>query len=300
MDERFCDVGNGVTLCYETFGSDADPPLLLVMGLGTQMIGWPTQFCERLAARGFYIVRFDNRDCGRSTHINGRPPTVRQILTRQIDPVHYTLGDMALDALGLMRGLGIAPAHVVGASMGGMIAQTLAAEHPDSVRSLVSIMSTTGNRRKGQPALGVYRYLLKAAPSDRQGFIEHLTAVYAAIGSTGLPRNVDRVREMAAQTYDRGHDPRGSGRQLGAIIASGDRTVQLGTIRTPTLVIHGTRDRLVRPSGGAATAAAIPGARLQWIEGMGHDLPDGAWPELIDAIAAHARAADQALSAARR
>jgi pimeloyl-ACP methyl ester carboxylesterase len=293
MNEQFCDVGRGITLCYETFGEESSPPILLIMGLATQMIGWPEEFCEQLAARGFYVVRFDNRDSGRSTHVRGRPPTPGQLLRRRIDPVLYTLSDMAGDAVGLMRELNLEPAHVVGVSMGGMIAQTVAAEHPASVRSLVSIMSTTGNRWKGQPAFRIYRYLLRRAPSDRDGFVEHLTHVFAAIGSTGLPRDEDRVREIAGLSYDRGHDPAASGRQLGAIIASGDRTAQLRGITAATLVIHGSRDPMVNRSGGVATARAIPGARMLTIKGMGHDLPSAAWPQLLDAISEHAHAAER-------
>jgi pimeloyl-ACP methyl ester carboxylesterase len=179
--------------------------------------------------------------------------------------------------------------------MGGMIAQTLAAEYPETVRSLVSVMSTTGNRWKGQPAFGIYRFLLRRAPSDRDAFVEYLTRLFNAIGSPGFPRDEQRVREIAALSYDRGHDPASSGRQLGAIVASGDRTAALRRIAVPTLVIHGTRDKMVRPSGGRATARAIRGARLMMVEGMGHDLPEGAWPVLIDAISAHAKAADAAL-----
>jgi pimeloyl-ACP methyl ester carboxylesterase len=268
--------------------------MLLIMGLGTQMIGWPDEFCEQLAERGFQVIRFDNRDIGRSTRIHGAPPTPRQLLTRKIDPVLYTLADMASDAAGLMQELQLAPAHIVGASMGGMIAQTLAARHPQDVRSLVSIMSNTGSRWQGQPAFGIYRYLLRAGPTDRAGYIEHSTLVFEAIGSRGLPFDKERVRDMVARSYDRGHDPAGPGRQLGAIIASGDRTQELHTIRAPTLVIHGSKDRMVAKSGGVATAKAIPGARLQIIEGMGHDLPEAAWPQLVDAIAGHAHAADRA------
>ena len=294
MAEQFVDVGGAIILCYERFGSEADPPMLLIMGLATQMIGWPDEFCEQLAGRGFQVIRFDNRDIGRSTKIYGRPPTPRQLITRKIDPVLYTLSDMARDAARLMQKLEIAPAHVVGASMGGMIAQTLAAEHPESVRSLVSIMSNTGNRWKGQPAFGIYRYLLRQAPEDRDGFIEYTTTVFEAIGSRGLPFDRERVRDMVARSYDRGRDPAGPGRQLGAIIASGDRTHQLRAIRAPTLVIHGSNDRMVATSGGVATAKAIPGAKLLVIHGMGHDLPEAAWPQLLDAIAGHARAADRA------
>ncbi len=293
MAEQFCDIGGGIKLCYERFGSESDPPMLLIMGLATQMIGWPDEFCAQLADRGFQVIRFDNRDIGRSTRIAGSPPTPRQLISRKIDPVLYTLTDMAADAAGLLRELSLAPAHVVGASMGGMIAQTLAAKHPDHARSLVSIMSNTGNRWKGQPAFGIYRYLLRRAPADRQGYIEHNTKVFEAIGSRGLPYDKDRVRDMVARSYDRGHDPTGPGRQLGAIVASGDRTAELRTIRVPTLVIHGSKDKMVAKSGGVATAKAIPGARLLLVEGMGHDLPEAAWPQLVPAIADHAHAADR-------
>ena len=294
MAEQFCDVGRGITLCYERFGSEHDPPLLLIMGLGTQMIGWPDEFCAQLAERGFHVVRFDNRDVGRSTHVEGLPPTPRQLITRKIDPVLYTLSDMASDAARLMADLDIAPAHVVGASMGGMIAQTLAAQRPQTVRSLVSIMSTTGNRWKGQPSFGIYRYLLRRAPDEREAFVEYMTGVFEAIGSRGLPFDHDRVRDIMARSYDRGGDPAGPSRQLAAIIASGDRTAELRAIRVPTLVIHGSKDRMVARSGGVATARAIPAARLMIVEGMGHDLPEAAWPQLVEAIAGHARAADQA------
>jgi pimeloyl-ACP methyl ester carboxylesterase len=296
--ERLCEVGGGITLCYETYGSPANPPLLLIQGLGMQMIGWPEEFCEQLVARGFFVVRFDNRDAGRSTHVRGRAPTLRQLVLRRIKPVHYRLTDMARDAAGLIRALELGPVHVVGISMGGMIAQTLAAEHPELVRSLTSIMSNTGNRWKGQPALGVMRFLVRQAPEDRDGYIAHMARVFAAIGSTGLPQDTEFVRERAARSYDRDHDRAGSGRQLGAVIASGDRTDELRRITAPTLVIHGTADRLVRPSGGMATTSAIRGARLMLIEGMGHDLPTAAWPELLDAIAGHARAADEVPAAA--
>lgn len=297
MAETFCDIGGGISLCYERFGNEADPPMLLIMGLGTQMIGWPDEFCAQLAERGFHVIRFDNRDIGRSTRIKGPPPTPRQLTTRKIEPVLYTLSDMAGDAVNLLDQLNLAPAHIVGASMGGMIAQAVAAQHPNATRSLVSIMSNTGNRWKGQPHFSIYRYLLRRAPDDRQGYIEYTTKVFEAIGSRGLPFDEHRVRDMVARSYDRGHDPAGAGRQLGAIIASGDRTAELRTIRVPTLVIHGSKDRMVAKSGGAATARAIPNARLMVIDGMGHDLPEAAWPELVPAIADHAHAADRTVSA---
>jgi len=298
MAEQFCDVGRGITLCYETYGDPADPPVVLVMGLATQMIAWHEDFCEQLADRGFYVVRFDNRDIGRSTHLGFRPPTMRQMLRRRVGPEQYSLSDMAEDTAGLIRELEIAPAHVVGASMGGMIGQVLAAEHPEVVRSLTSIMSTTGSRWHGQPALSVYKYLLRPPPRDREGYVERAAEVFGLVGSTGFPRDESYIRERAARSYDRSYDVRAGGRQLGAIVASADRTEQLRTIRVPTLVIHGTVDKMIKPSGGRATAKAIPGARLLEIEGMGHDLPRGVWPQILDAISEHSRAADGARSRA--
>jgi pimeloyl-ACP methyl ester carboxylesterase len=292
VSEEFCDVGRGVTLCYEAYGDPSNPAALLIMGLGTQMIAWQEDFCRELAGRGVYVVRFDNRDIGRSTHVAGRPPTVAQLLRRSRRAARYTLGDMADDAAGLLERLELGPAHVIGASMGGMIAQTLAARHPQQVRSLVSIMSNTGSIRSGQPSLRVYPVLLRRAPKGREAFIAHMQHVFAVIGSPGLPRDEQDVRAIATASYDRDHDPEGPGRQLAAIIASGDRTEELGRITAPTLVLHGADDPLVAPSGARATARAIPGAQLVMIDGMGHDLPRAAWPRLIDAIATHAQRAD--------
>jgi pimeloyl-ACP methyl ester carboxylesterase len=294
MPEEFCDVGRGVTLCYEGFGDPADTPILLIMGLATQMIAWHEDFCSQLAEPGFYVIRFDNRDIGRSTRFEFRPPTLGQMLRRNPGPEQYTLSDMAEDSAELLRRLDMAPAHVVGASMGGMIGQMLAAEHPETVRSLTSIMSTTGSRRYGQPAPSVYRYLLRPPPRDREGYIQRSAEVFGLVGSTGFERDEQYIRERAGRAYDRGFDVRAGGRQLGAIVASGDRTRELASIKAPTLVIHGTVDEMIRPSGGRATARAIPGARLMMIDGMGHDLPRGVWPQIIDAIAEHARAADGA------
>jgi pimeloyl-ACP methyl ester carboxylesterase len=293
VSEEFCDVGRGITLCYETFGERSDPTVLLIMGLGTQMVAWQKDFCLELAGRGFHVVRFDNRDIGHSTHLSGRPPTIAQLLRRSRRAAHYTLGDIADDAAGLLEQLDLAPAHVVGASMGGMIAQTLTARHPQVVRSLVSIMSNTGARRNGQPALRVYPTLLRRAPREREQFIAHMQRVFTAIGSRGLPRDPQDIVAIAGESYDRDHDPDGPGRQLAAIIASGDRTPELRRIVAPTLVVHGTADPLVAPSGGRATARAIPGAELMMIEGMGHDLPRAVWPRLIDAIAEQAARADK-------
>ena len=297
MAEQMCRINDEIELCYETFGDPSDPTALLIMGLATQMVAWPVEFCERLAARGFHVVRFDNRDVGRSTHVRGRQPKPLELLVRSKKPATYTLSDMADDAHGLLRSLDLAPAHVIGASMGGMIAQTLAARHPDSVLSLTSIMSNTGALLTGRPAIRLYPLFLRRPAEGRSQAIERTMKVYRAIGSRGLERDDDLIREMAELSWDRDHNPRGPGRQLAAIIASGNRTRELKRIKAPTLVIHGTDDRLVRPSGGRATARAIPGARILRIEGMGHDLPAAAWPQLIGAISEHTKVADSALVA---
>jgi pimeloyl-ACP methyl ester carboxylesterase len=289
MDERFCDVGDGITLCYETFGEPSDPTALLIMGLGTQMIAWHEDFCRQIAARGFHVVRFDNRDIGRSTHLrDAPPPTIRQLLLRSKSAAHYKLSDMAEDAAGLLRELDLGPAHVIGASMGGMIAQTLAARHPKRVRSLTSIMSNTGAITNGQPALRLYPFFLRRPAVGLDEYVAHFARMFAAIGSTGLPRDPDEIRELAGISYERDHDVAGPGRQLAAIIASGDRTRELRRISAPTLVIHGTADPLVNPSGGRATARAIKGSKLMQVPGMGHDMPRAVWPELVDAIAENA------------
>jgi pimeloyl-ACP methyl ester carboxylesterase len=298
MPEQFCRVSDDIELCYETFGDPADPTALLVMGLATQMIGWPDEFCTELAARGFHVVRFDNRDIGRSTHVKGRPPTVVQLLTRSKKPARYRLSDMADDAAGLLRELDLAPAHVIGASMGGMIAQTLAARHPESVLSLTSVMSTTGAFLKGQPAVRLLPIFLSRPRPGRDESVERVVKVFEAIGSRGLPQDMDLIRDLAERSYERDHDPNGPGRQLAAIIASGNRTAELRRIKAPTVVIHGTDDPLIRPSGGRATARAIPGAKLLRIEGMGHDLPRAAWPRIIDAIVANTKRAEPARQAA--
>jgi pimeloyl-ACP methyl ester carboxylesterase len=291
--EQFCDVGRDITLCYETFGEPSDPTALLIMGLGTQMVAWHEDFCNQLADRGLHVVRFDNRDIGRSTHLSGRPPSVPELLLRSRRAAVYTLADMAGDTAGLLERLELAPAHVIGASMGGMIAQTVAARYPRSVRSLVSIMSNTGSRWSGQPSLRVYAAMLRRPPREREAFIEHMVGVFEAIGSPRLPRDLHDLREIAALSYDRDRDPNSSGRQLAAIIASGDRTRELRRIAAPTLVIHGTADPLVTPSGGRASASAIPDSQLMTIEGMGHDLPRVVWPRLLDAIGEHVRRAER-------
>lgn len=300
MAEQFTRISPAVTLCHESFGERSDPPLVLVMGLGTQMVAWHDDFCLELARRGFHVTRFDNRDVGRSTHHDFQPPTLAQLFIRRLPPGQYALEDMAGDLAALIDALDLGPAHIVGASMGGMIAQVLAAERPEQVRSLVSIMSNTGSRVSGQPALSVYRHFLKEAPQEREAFVEHVARLFSLIGSTKLGANVDEVREVARRSFDRGHDPAGAGRQLGAIAKTGNRTPMLRRISVPTLVIHGTHDRLVRTSGGRATARAIHGARLELIEGMGHDLPRAAWPRMLDGIVANARRADRRAAASAR
>jgi pimeloyl-ACP methyl ester carboxylesterase len=285
MAERFCRVGGDIEICFETFGDPADPAMLLVMGLGTQMLGWHEDFCNELAARGYFVIRYDNRDIGRSTILSSAPvPSLGQILRRDKRAASYTLAEMAGDGVGVLDHLGIKRAHVVGVSMGGMIAQTIAARRPERVLSLTSIMSSTGSRWRGQPALRTYRTFLRPVSQDRATYVAETAGLFDIIGSPGFEHDVDDLRDLLGRMYDRGHDPGSVTRQLAAILASGDRTAELRRITAPTLVIHGTKDRLVNKSGGRATAKAIPGARLLMIEGMGHDLPRGAWPQLIDAI----------------
>ena len=284
---RRADVGGGIELAYERFGDAADPPLLLVMGLATQMLGWPEEFCEGLAARGLSVVRFDNRDIGLSTHVHDAPPPdMAAAMMGDTSSASYTLSDMARDAAGLLDALDLGSAHVVGASMGGMIAQTLAIEHQQRVRTLTSIMSTTGDPSVGgasQEALGV---LLAPPARDRAEAIERTVSTYRVIGSPAYELDEPALRDRAGRAFDRSYDPAGVGRQLLAILASGDRTPRLRELRLPALVIHGVDDPLVRVSGGRATAAAIPGAELVELDGMGHDLPRALWPRITDRIVA--------------
>jgi len=290
-DERFARVGD-VELCYQTFGDPERPTLLLIMGLGTQMIAWHVDFCRMLVDRGFHVVRYDNRDVGRSSRLDSiPPPTRRELLLRRPRHVGYTLDDLADDAAGLLDHLGVRAAHVAGASMGGMIAQVLAVRHPERVLSLASIMSTTGARWVGQPAPRVLPTFLQRPANGREAYERRLVALFRMIGSPGFERDEDDLRLLAAVSYERGVDQAGVLRQLVAILASGNRTADLRRITAATVVIHGTRDRMVSPSGGRATARAITGAKLVMVEGMGHDLPRGAWPQVVDAIVANAERA---------
>jgi pimeloyl-ACP methyl ester carboxylesterase len=292
MNEQFADVG-AVTLCYETFGDPTDPAILLIMGLGTQMIVWREEFCRQLVDRGFFVIRYDNRDCGKSTSMEGAPITTRELITKRVKSPPYTLAEMADDAVGLLDQLGIDKAHIVGASMGGMIAQHVAMRYPARVLSLTSIMSTTGGRLVGQPKMAVLPLFLGRPSGGKEDYIETAVKLFRAIGSKkGFDE--DFVREGAALSWDRGINAAGYGRQLAAITADGNRTKRLSRINVPTLVIHGNDDRLISPSGGRATARAIPGAKLLKVDDMGHDLPRPVWPKLIDAITTHAnRAADK-------
>jgi pimeloyl-ACP methyl ester carboxylesterase len=275
---------NGIEIVYETIGDPSNPPLLLVMGLGTQLIHWDVELCELFADRGFHVIRFDNRDAGRSTYIDAPVPNLRRAMAGLRIDAPYLLDDMAEDAFGLLDHLGIEAAHVAGVSMGGMIAQTMAIRRPERVLSLTSIMSTTGERRVGRPKLRVWGVLLRRAPSDKDAAVEYFVRVFRLIGSKGFPADEDRIRALAGEAYDRGHSPAGTGRQLAAIMASGDRTDRLRGLRVPTLVFHGRDDPLIPFRGGRATADAVPGARLIGIPGMGHDLPRQVWPQLVDAV----------------
>jgi pimeloyl-ACP methyl ester carboxylesterase len=283
MSDQFARVGK-LDIAYQTLGDPSAPPLLLVMGLGMHLIHWDLDLCRQLAERGFHVIRYDNRDAGRSTKIDAPVPNLMRAMAGLPIDAPYLLGDMADDAFGLLDHVGIEGAHVLGASMGGMIGQEMAIRRPARVLSLASLMSTTGERRHGRPKLRLWSLFLQRAPRRRDDYIEYFVRVFRMIGSPGFPVDEARLRELAAATYDRGHHPAGTGRQLAAIMASGDRTNQLRRLQVPTVVIHGTDDPLVPFRGGLATARAIPDAELVAIPGMGHDLPSEAWPKVIEAV----------------
>ena len=280
-----------VELAYETIGDPADPPLLLVMGLGMQLIHWDIELCERFAERGFHVIRFDNRDSGLSTQVPAPVPNVMRLMAGLPARVPYLLRDMAADAFGLLDHLGIQRAHVVGTSMGGMIAQEMAIEAPERVLSLASIMSTTGDRFVGTPKLRVWSVLMRRAPRSRDAYVEYFARVFRMIGSPAYRSDDERVRELAGASYDRCHNPAGTARQLAAILASGSRTAALRELDVPAVVIHGESDPLVPLRAGLATAKAIPAAELITISGMGHDLPKELWPRFVDAVARNAERA---------
>jgi len=283
---------NGIEIEYETIGDRGDTPLLLVHGLGGQLIDWDDEFVQQLAGRGFFVIRFDNRDMGFSTWFDERGvPDLMALLGGDHSVASYLLADMASDAAGLLDELGIAAAHVVGVSMGGMIAQQLVIDHPSQVLSLCSIMSTTGDQTVGQPSPEASEVLLTPPPASRDDYIDHEVVVWRVIGSPGFAFDEDRVRARAGADFDRAFHPSGVARQLAAILASPDRTSGLSKISVPAQVIHGSGDVLVNPSGGLATHAAIPGSDLLVIDGMGHDLPADVWSEVLDSIEKNARRA---------
>ena len=283
----------GVSLAYETIGSPNDPPLLLVNGFATQLIGWPLGFCERLADGGRFVIAFDNRDCGLSAKLDGQGAPLEKVIAAvsagDLEAARslaaYTLRDMAEDGLGLLAVLGIEQAHIVGASMGGMIAQTMAIEHPERVLTLTSMMSTTGEPEFGQPTPEALHALLTPAPSDRHRYVA--AADSSLIWRSRRYPDLAGARALAAESYDRCYYPEGVTRQLAAMIASGSRADALSGLRVPTLVIHGLDDTLIAPSGGQRTASLIPDARLLLVDDMGHDRPEPLWPLLCQAILDH-------------
>ena len=285
----------GIDIAFERFGDPGASPLLLIMGLGTQMLGWPDGFCETLADHGIHVVRFDNRDIGLSTHITDAPaPDVGAALAGDPSSASYTLSDMADDTVGLLDALELPSAHIVGASMGGMVAQTLAIEHPARVRSLTSIMSTTGDPSVGQATRLAMAALLSPPAVSREQAIERTLAIVRVIGSPGFELDEVEIRRRTGLAYDRSSDPVGVARQLVAIAASRDRTTALRAVSVPTLVVHGADDPLVGVSGGQATARAIAGAELAVFDGMGHDLPRGLWAEIAARIGELVERADAA------
>jgi pimeloyl-ACP methyl ester carboxylesterase len=288
---------NGIELFYDTFGSASDPALLLVMGLGAQMTLWDEDFCSSLAGNGFHVIRFDNRDVGLSTKFEAAgAPDMAKVMTGDASAAPYTLWDMADDAVGLLDHLGIAKAHIVGASMGGMIVQAMAIRHPDRLLSLTSIMSTSGNPTVGQPKPEAMAALMAPPPTTREAAIEQGVVTWKTIGGT-FPVDEPALRARIERDYDRSFYPVGTARQMAAIVTNGDRTEALKAVKVPTLVIHGEVDPLVTLSGGKATAEAIPGAELVVIPQMGHDMPPVVVPRIVEAIVANARKAGQPASA---
>jgi pimeloyl-ACP methyl ester carboxylesterase len=284
---------NGLELCYQTFGKTGDPAMLLIMGLGAQMIVWDDEFCEALATRGYHVIRFDNRDIGKSSKIDIPPIDVAKAMFAlkpgETLPAPYLLSDMAADALGLLDALGVKQAHIVGASMGGMIAQEIAIRHPERVLSLTSIMSTTGDPSLPPPRPEIMGVFLAPPPRTAQEFIEANVRAWLALRGPGHPEEMARDLARATRAAARGFYPEGGARQLTAVIASGSRKPRLGAVKAPTLVIHGADDPLVPLAAGEDTARSIPGAKLVVLEPMGHALPRSVWPRVIDEIAAIAR-----------
>jgi len=280
---------NGVQIEYDTFGDSSSPALLLIAGNGAQIYFWDAEFCELLVKRGYFVIRFDNRDAGLSTKFEeaGIPDfgaAIKALMEGNPVESAYTLDDMADDAVGLLNTIGIQKAHICGASMGGMIAQVIAYRHPKHVLSLTSIMSTTGNPDLPQAKPETIAAVLEPAPAERKAFVEHMMNVWRKIWSPGFPFEETRARTFIEKSYDRSYYPQGAVRQNIALLANGDRRESLSTIAVPTLVIHGADDPLIPCEGGKDTARVIPGAKLFIISGMGHDMPKGVWPQIVDAI----------------
>ncbi len=284
---------NGLDIVYDTFGDPGAAPMLLINGLGGQLVSWDEEFCVPLAAEGYWVIRFDNRDVGLSTKLDeaGTPRVLRIMRAVQLGTtvdVPYLLTDMAADAIGLLDALDIESAHVLGVSMGGMIAQTMAVHFPERVRTLISAMSSTSDPSLPPPEPQAMSLLLTRAPTEKQAYLDYAVQTWRVLGSPGFPFNEKRVRRRAELSFDRGLCPPGFARQLAAILASGSRKEALQQVKTPTLVIHGKSDPLVPVAGGIDTAESIPGARLMLIDGMGHDFPVEIWPWLLKAIVEHA------------
>ncbi len=293
-DELLAPVGNEVELCYQTFGDPDGQPLLLVMGLGGPMNWWDPELCRMLAAEGFYVIRYDNRDTGRSTRMRARV-TRSQLLrafSGQKAKAPYSMSDLAGDAVRLLDHLGLESAHIAGISMGGMIVQTMAVEHPSRVRSLTSIMSTTGRRTVGWQHPRLLPALIAPRKPGRESYIQTSVAFWDVIGSPAYPADGERLAERAGETFDRGYSASGVMRHMMAVLTQPDRTHRLRSLRVPTLVVHGTADKMVHISGGRSTAAAVPGAELLLVDGMGHDLPRELFASFAEAIA---RTADRAV-----
>jgi pimeloyl-ACP methyl ester carboxylesterase len=294
VHEQYANVGRGITLCFEQIGDPNDRPLLLLPGLGQQLISWPRQLCDQFVERGLRVIRIDNRDSGRSTHLQAKPPSLVATLTGRFPPGTYNLRDMARDTRGLMDALGIERADLVGASMGGMIAQVVASRYPERVRSLTSLFSTTGAPRLGRPALSTWMRMAAPPPRSASAAARAEVRMYRHIGSHGYLFDAASVTEHALAAWQRDPTSDGAARQLAAILASGDRTGELANVVAPTLVIHGDRDRMVATSGGHATHRAIRGSQLWVVPGMGHDYPQNLWATLAERVSGHVAAADHA------
>ena len=275
-----------IAIAYNTLGEATDPPVVLISGLGAQLIAWDDDFCQQLVDRGLFVIRFDNRDVGLSSHLADRPTSDPSAETAGVAPAaSNTLAEMAADTAGLIDNLGLGSAHVVGISLGGMIAQILAIEHPERVRSLTSIMSTTGNDQVGRPTDAARALFLLPPVSTPEGAMDRAVLFNRTGGSPAYPTDETELRDRAACAFDRAFNPQGIARQLAAAMTTPDRTEDLRRLDLPTLVIHGADDPVIDVSGGQATAAAIPAAKLVVIDGMGHDLPRPLWPTVAERIA---------------